>query len=125
MRKILIFLKIRTGGEETVFVEELTKIKESENYADELQRKAKADSKQALAEARTKADKIATDAENRAKDIYDSLMKEGQAKSDEQYRLFLEKTKNECEAMIEKARNNENKAIEFIAERIVRSSVNN
>lgn len=108
-----------------MFVEELTKIKESENYADELQRKAKADSKQALADARTKADKIATDAENRAKDTYDSLMKEGQAKADEQYHLFLEKTKEECNAMIENARNNENKAIELIAERIVRASVNN
>ena len=108
-----------------MFVEELTKIKESENYADELQKKAKADSKQALAEARAKADQIALDAENRAKDTYDSLMKEGQAKSDEKYHSFLEKTKNECNIMIENARNNESKAIELIAERIVRSSVNN
>ena len=58
-------------------------------------------------------------------DIYDSLLKEGQAKSDEQYHSFLEKTKNECNIMIENARNNESKAIELIAERIVRSSVNN
>lgn len=121
----MYFLKIRTGGEETVFVEELTKIKESENYADELQRKAKADSKQALADARTKADEIALDAENRAKDTYDSLMKEGQARSDEQYDSFLAKTKEECKAMIENAKDNENKAIELIAERIVRLSVNN
>lgn len=113
------------GGDEAVFVEELTKIKESENKADQLQKKAKTDSKQALEDARNKADQIVEEAQNLAKETYGSLVKEGQAKSDEEYNLFLEKTKNECEQMIEKAKGNENKAVELIAERIVKSSVNN
>lgn len=107
-----------------MFVEELTKIRESESYADELQKKAKLDAKQALAEARTQADRIVEEAENRAGEIYDALISEGQTESDEQYALFLEKKRAECAAMIERARKNESRAVASIAERIVRLSGN-
>lgn len=118
------FLENLRGGEPTVFVEELTKIKESENKADQLQKKAKNDSKQTLDNARMRADQVIEEAENLAKDEYDSLLKEGHSKSDEEYDAFLAETKKNCTQMIEKAKNNENKAVELIAERIVKASVN-
>lgn len=107
-----------------MFAAELTKIKESEAKAEELQKKAKADYKQALEDARARAEQIVEDAENRARDVYDSLLSEGQKISDEQYDLFLASTQKECQAMVDKAANNEIKAVDLIAERIVRASVN-
>lgn len=108
-----------------MFVEELTKIKESENRADELQKKARTESKQILENAKAQSKKIIEGAEARARDIYESLVEAGQKESDEQYNLFLKKTEDECVQMIEKARDNEEKAVEIIVERIVGSSVNN
>lgn len=108
-----------------MFVEELTKIKESETYADELQKKARLDSKQTIEAANVKAARLIEEAEAKGKDAFDLCIREGQAIADEQYALALEKTKDECKALIEKARENESKAVNFIAERIVRGSVNN
>lgn len=107
-----------------MFVEELTLIKESENKADELQKKAKIDSKQALEAARVQAGQVVEEAQNRAKDIYGKLISEGQAASDEEYEAYLEKTRTSCAEMAEKARANEPRAVELIAERIVEASVN-
>lgn len=108
-----------------MFVEEMTRIKESETYADELQKKAKLNSKQVLDGARAQAVKIIGDAETRGKEIFDRLIREGQNISDEQYASALEKTGRECADMIEKAKANEKKTVDLIAERIVRNSVNN
>ncbi len=102
-----------------MFATELTKIKECEARADELQRKARADSKQMLEAARAKADQIVEDAENRAKDMYDSLLAEGEENSQQQYDLFLDSMKDQCKAMAEAAKEKEISAIELIAERIV------
>lgn len=108
-----------------MFVEELTKIQESEAYAEELQKRARLDSKQTLEEARSKAAAIIEAAETRGREICDSLLNEGQKISDEQYALSLEETRKECEVQISKAKANEAKAVKLIAERIVRASVNN
>ncbi|MDO5303523.1 MAG: hypothetical protein Q4E84_06435 [Clostridia bacterium] len=107
-----------------MFAEELTKVKESETYADELQKKANVDSKQSIADAKTKAEKMLSDARIKAKDIYDTLIKEGQEISDQQYNAFLEDKKKDCADVISRARKNEESAIALIAERIVRDSVN-
>lgn len=118
-------LEMQIGGEEAMFVEELTKIRESEARAEEIQKKAKLDSKQTIEAAESKAAKILEEAEARGREACNSLIREGQEIADEQYALTLEKTKEECKALIEKARNNEIKTVGFIAERIVRASVNN
>ncbi len=117
--KFEILTRFRIGGEEAVFATELTKIKECEAKADQLQKKARADSKQILETAKAKADQIAEEAENRAKDRYDSLLAEGEKISQEQYDLFLNSMRSQCEAMVDKAKNNETSAIDLIAERIV------
>lgn len=107
-----------------MFAEELAKIKEAEAKADELQKKAKIESRQALAAAGVKADQIVENAENRAKEMYDSMLAEGEKISRQQYDLFLDETEKQCRDMAEKAAAGENKAVDLIAERIVSGSVN-
>ncbi len=106
-----------------MFVEEITRIKESEAKAEEIQKNAKLESKQSLQAAKVRAQQIIDDADAKAKEIYDTLIKEGQAEADRQYSQFLEDTHKECETLIAKAKDNEDKAVELIAERIVRNSV--
>lgn len=107
-----------------MFVEELIRIKESESKADILQKNARVQSKQVLGDARNKAIEVVEDAETAAKTTYDSLLKEGQSISDEQYDSYIQKVKEDCRQMIVEAKKNEEKAIELIAERIVSASVN-
>ena len=106
-----------------MFVDELVRINESESKAEELQKKARIDSKQTLEDARAKAEQIIEEAEARAKSVYDEHVKEGQLTSEEQYEAFLEETRQDCIQMIKHAKGSENKAIKLIAERIVSISV--
>ena len=108
-----------------MFVEELERINESEDKAEELQKKAKVDAKLILEDARTKARQRLEAAEASAKSTYDQLVREGQLKAEEQYKSFLEQTREDSTEMIKHARDNEKKAIELITERIVKISVNN
>ncbi|MGN0658676.1 MAG: hypothetical protein ACI4LA_03635 [Emergencia sp.] len=107
-----------------MFADELTKVKESENRAEEILKKAKLDSRQALENARTEAARIVEDAKNRGKETYDSYIRDGQSESDAQYEAYMAKTREECAAMIENARKKQQNATDYIAERIVRASVN-
>ena len=107
-----------------MFSEELEKIKQSETYAKELQKKAKNEAKQSLEQAKTQGEKIVEEAEKRAEEIQRSLIQEGQREAEEQYASFLKAKREECAAVTEKARSNENKAIKMIAERIVKSGGN-
>ena len=61
-----------------MFSEELEKIKQSETYAKELQKKAKNEAKQSLEQAKTQGEKIVEEAEKRAEEIQRSLIQEGQ-----------------------------------------------
>lgn len=107
-----------------MFVKELTRIKESESEADRLQKEAKIQSKQILGNAQDKANELIEKAEENAKTTYDSLLREGQSVSDEQYATCIENIKAECQQMIAAAKKNEGKAVNLIAERIVSASVN-
>jgi len=108
-----------------VFAEELAKIKDSEACAEQLQKQTKVEIKQMLAEAEAEAGRMIETAEQRAKETYDSFINEGLDISDQQYEQHLKKMKEEFNAMIEQAKANQSKAVEFIAERIVSASVNN
>lgn len=107
-----------------MFAEELVKIKESEEKADELLRKAKAEARQALENANAKAEEMIEAAGATAREIADSLLKEGKEISDEQYHSFLAEAREDCRAMTERAGKNEEAAVDLIAERIVSRSVN-
>ena len=106
-----------------MFVEEITRIRESEAKAEELQKNAKLESRKSLSDARAQADRIVEDAEMKAKEIYDTYIQEGQNEAEKQYEQSLRETHEKCQMLIAKAKDNEDKAVELIAERIVRNSV--
>ena len=106
-----------------MFVEEITRIRESEAQAEELQKNAKLESKKSLSDAKTQADRIVEEAELKAKEIYDTYIQEGQEEAEKQFEQFIKETHEKCDALIAKAKDNEDKAVELIAERIVRNSV--
>ncbi len=107
-----------------MFAEELTKIQDCERQAEEILKKAKLDSKQALDDARAEAAKLIEDAETKGKEIYDAFLKEGQEESARQYDNFLAKTRQDCDAAMKAAAEKQDDAIAWIAERIVGASVN-
>lgn len=107
-----------------MFAEELTKIQDSESEAEEILKRAKLDSKQALEAAKAEAAKLIEDAKTKGKEIYDTFLKEGQEESTRQYDNFFAKTRQDCSAAMKAAAEKQDKAIAFIAERIVGSSVN-
>lgn len=107
-----------------MLVEELKKINQSENEAAEIRKKAKADAKKILEHARQKTARTVDESESRANDIRLTLIEEGNQAADSQYQEYLQQTRETCSGMIDKARQCEEKAVAFIAERIVESSVN-
>ena len=107
-----------------MFIEELTKIQETEAKADQMIRDARAGSKRTLEEARTQAQKILTDAEGEAKEIYEGFISEGEKISAKEYEDFMKKTQADSDAMIERANAKKQQAVDLIAERIVNTSVN-
>ncbi|MCQ2547679.1 MAG: hypothetical protein MJ145_01585 [Clostridia bacterium] len=108
-----------------MFVEELTKIKECETSADELQKQAKLDAAKLVDDAKLEAAHIVEEAELEAKTVYDKLVAEGTEISDKNYEDFLAKTREECKAMEVDFEAKKQGAIDLIVERIVNSSVNN
>ena len=106
-----------------MLAEELKRINESEAEADELQQRAKAESKDIIDEARIKAEKTLRDAENHAKDIYDRLIGEGAAEASAGYDSYMESIRHDCRVLADRAKEREEDTIAMIAERIVRRSV--
>ena len=107
-----------------MFIDELTRIRETEERADQMIRDARTGSKRTLEDARSQAQKILTDAEGKAKEIYDSFIAEGEKKSAKEYADFLKQTEADSDAMIAKAAEKKQQAVDLIAERIVNTSVN-
>ena len=69
---------------------EITRIRECESKADELQRKAKNESKRILDDARTEAERIIKDAEDNARKIHDRLVDEGRIEASAAYDSYMD-----------------------------------
>lgn len=107
-----------------MFAEELTKIKEAENRADQILKDAKASSKKSKSDTQAEVDSVISEAEDRAQSAYDELMKEGAADADAEYAKYMDGIKKQCDEMADKAESSMNEAVDMIVERIVKSSVN-
>lgn len=107
-----------------MFVDELTRIRESENQADQIRKEARAEARSKLEKARADAAEAVEQARSRARDICDSLAREGRDEFEKEYAAFLEKTRQECMRMKDEAEGRKEKATALIAERIVSASVN-
>ena len=93
---------------------EITRIRECESKADELQRKAKNESKRILDDARMEAERIIKDAEDNARKIHDRLVDEGRIEASAAYDSYMDSIRQECVALADQAKQSEDEAIEMI-----------
>ena len=106
-----------------MFAEELVKIKESETYAEELQKNAKTEAEAIIADATVKAQQMLADCRAAAKETTDKLLAEGQQIAQKQYDDAIAETKANCVKLAEAAEVKKPEMIKMIVER-VKSSVN-
>ena len=106
-----------------MFAEELVKIKESETYAEELQKSAKAEAEAIVAEAEAAAQQLMTDCHISAKEKVDCLLSEGQQIAQKQYDDAIAETTELCAKLAEAAETRKPEMVKMIVER-VKSSVN-
>ena len=107
----------------SVFAEELIKIKESEAYAEELQKSAKTEAESLVAEAESQARQLIADAKTLAKDKVDALVAEGQDIAQAQYDAAITAAEQQCADLADAIKEKQPEMVKLIVER-VKSSVN-
>lgn len=106
-----------------MFAEELNMIKNAENEAAEMKHQARLDAKVLTAEAQAEVTRLIDEAFAYEKEECHKLIKEGHSIADEEYAQTISGAQTLCKEMAAKAKANEEAAVKFIAERIVKSSV--
>lgn len=107
-----------------MFSDELEKIINSEEDAENLVKEAKITEKKILENARNQAEKIIEEAENEGKDYYQNQIDEGNQVAKTNYDNFIEDVKQKNRELQNSAENRLDEVSDFIFERIVNSSVN-
>ncbi|MFR5262525.1 MAG: HrpE/YscL family type III secretion apparatus protein [Christensenellales bacterium] len=107
-----------------MFSDELEKIINSEEDAENLVKEAKITEKKILENARNQAEKIIEEAENKGKDYYQNQIDEGNQVAKTNYDNFIEDVKQKNRELQNSAENRLDEVSDFIFERIVNSSVN-
>lgn len=107
-----------------MFSDELEKIINSEEDAENLVKEAKITEKKILENARNQAEKIIEEAENKGKDYYQNQIDEGNQVAKTNYDNFIEDVKQQNRELQSSAENKLDEVSDFIFERIVNSSVN-
>lgn len=107
-----------------VFTEELTMIKDAEDKADRIRKDAKSEAGNIVDAANTKAGVILAEAEEKAREIKEQYLAEGQELAQKQYNEAISGAEKQWQEMAKKAGEKQDRVVNFIAERIVTSSVN-
>ena len=102
-----------------MFIDELNKINESESKAEQMQKDARAEAKKILEDAKTEASGIIARARSKAETIRRECIAEGENTSISQYEAYMKEAEASDMLILEQARANKEKAIDWIAERIV------
>ena len=113
----------RQGGG-FMFSDELAKIVNSEEEAENLVKDAKAAEKKILEDAKSQADGIIEDAEKKGKDYYQEQIEEGNHIAKTNYDNFIEDVKKQNRELQSNAEGKLDEVSDFIFERIVNSRVN-
>lgn len=107
-----------------MFSDELEKIINSEEDAENLVKEAKITEKKILENARNQVEKIIEEAENKGKDYYQNQIDEGNQVAKTNYDNFIEDVKQQNRELQNSAEDKLDEVSDFIFERIVNSSVN-
>ena len=102
-----------------MFTEELTAIREAEERAESIKKNIRTEAKRMIDAANAQAERILEEQELKAKEIYDSLIAEGQREADAEYKAAIEKARRGAEEMAGSAEDKKDRVIDFIVERIV------
>ncbi len=107
-----------------MFAEELNLIKDAEEKAEQMKREAKISANNLTGDAKAEVTGIIDAAFAYEKEKCQELITQGQEEAQRRYDAAIEAAQNLCTDMREEAKTREKEAIKFIAERIVKSSVN-
>jgi vacuolar-type H+-ATPase subunit H len=107
-----------------LFTEELRLIKDAEEKADQMRNEARLTAKARIQETDLKANQLVENAFAVEKEQCKLLIEQGQRIATQQYDEAMAQARVLCEELSVSAGKKQNKAISFIAERIVNSSVN-
>lgn len=107
-----------------MFSDELAKIVNSEEAAENLVKEAKATEKKILESAKNRSEGIISEAEQKGKDYYQEQIEEGNRIAKTNYDDFIENVKKQNREMQNNAEDKLDEVSDFIFERIVSSSVN-
>ena len=99
-----------------MFTEELTAIREAEERSESIRKNVKTEVKRMIEAAKAEAEKILDDEENKAKEIYDTLIKEGMNEADSEYEAAIEKAHIDAENMVKAAEAKKDKVIDDLTE---------
>ena len=102
-----------------MFAEELTKIREIEDRADKIREDAAVSSRKAVEDAEAEKERVIREAQSKAREIYDSLTKEGEESSEKEYARYISDVAKKNDDMIAAAEARSAEAVDLITERIV------
>ena len=107
-----------------MFEDALNQIKDAEEQAEKMKREARASAKTLKENANTEVNKLIDQAFADEKEKCQELIRQGQEIADRQYAEAIASAEALCTELREQAASRQDKAVDFIAERIVESSVN-
>jgi vacuolar-type H+-ATPase subunit H len=103
-----------------VAIEQIKMIKEIEDQADQVRRKAQGDGKQMVLDAEKEAARLVEQARKDADTAYKSALTKAEAEADAVYAEILEKAKSVCDVISEAAEKNQEAAVTKIIGRVVK-----
>ena len=107
-----------------MFAEELNLIKDAEEKAEQMKQEAKISANHLTGDAKAEVTSIIDAAFEYEKEKCQELIAQGQQEAQRRYDHAIENAQALCVEIKGQAKENQEKAIKFIAERIVKSSVN-
>ena len=107
-----------------MFTEELNLIREAEEQADRMRREARTSAKNLTRESDAEANRLVEEAFATEKEKCDALIEDGRRIAQQEYEETIAAAEKACAEMARQAEGKQQKAVNFIAERIVESSVN-
>ncbi|MEG1222039.1 MAG: hypothetical protein RR967_07060 [Anaerovoracaceae bacterium] len=107
-----------------MFIDVIKQVKISEQDADQIKVNGINQKKMLIDNAKTEAENLLVEADKLARSKYDEILDSGQQEAEEQYKKHMEYVDDMCKMIEEKAHRNQAETVAFIAERIVKDSVN-
>lgn len=108
-----------------MFIDVIKQVKNSEQDADQIKVNSINKKKMLIDNAKAEAENLLAKADREARQKYDEILELGEMEAAAQYKKHMEYVEDTCRMIEEKSNRNQAETVAFIAERIVKDSVNN